>query len=268
VPVTIDNQPGRAGTTGLALVAQAGDGHTLGIAESPALSLAPLLFRLPPYDAARALRLVLPLASQSLVLACGGSRVPAATLAEFVAWAKARAAPVEYASSGDGSLSQLAMAGWLAEVGLVGRRQPFADPGAAARALAEGQVEAACLPSPVLIASHRSGRVRALAMSSSLKDDSLPGLPTLATASYDAPAWLGLVAVASMPEAALKRINTECNALLQDPNVKLVMELRGLTPLGGGAAELQRLIDADRRRWAPLISRLGLRLEGPAAAPR
>jgi tripartite-type tricarboxylate transporter receptor subunit TctC len=103
-----------------------------------------------------------------------------------------------------------------------------------------------------------------LAVSSSQRPDSLKELPTLAGAGYpnvESLAWNGLFASPGTPDAVVARINADVNEMLKDAAVKAALDAQGLTVVGGGAADFKRMIDADVKRWGPLITRLGLKLD-------
>jgi tripartite-type tricarboxylate transporter receptor subunit TctC len=103
-----------------------------------------------------------------------------------------------------------------------------------------------------------------LAVSSTQRPESLKELPALSASGYpnvESLAWNGLFAPAGTPEAVVQRINADANAVLQDPAVRQALEAQGLTIVGGSAADFRRAIDADVRRWGPLITRLGVKLD-------
>jgi tripartite-type tricarboxylate transporter receptor subunit TctC len=131
-------------------------------------------------------------------------------------------------------------------------------------AVAQGEADATFMVAPALLPHVRSGKVRLLAVSSAQRPESLKDLPTLVESGFrnvESLAWNGLVAPAGTPEAVVQRVNADVNALLQDPAVRQVMESQGLTIVGGSAADFKRAIDADVRRWGPVITRLGVKLD-------
>jgi len=110
----------------------------------------------------------------------------------------------------------------------------------------------------------RSNKVRMLAVSSSQRPDSLKELPTLAAAGYpnvESLAWNGLVAPTGTPEAVIAKVNADVNEVLNDPAVRAALDAQGLTVVGGSAADFKRVVDADVKRWGPVISRLGIKLD-------
>ena len=263
-PVLVDNKAGAGGLLGMDAVAKAGDGHTVGIGFNGPLAYAPFLYAKLPYDPARDLKAIVMTTSQANVLAINAEQVPARNLAEFVAWAKAQGGRMNYSSLGQGSSAHLTMELFLHEAGLAAVHVPFNGSPPAAMAVAQGTVDATFMVAPALLAHVQSGKVRMIAISASAKPDSLKDLPSLAEAGYpkvEALAWNGLVGPASISDAAVARINADVNELLaKDAALRDAMAKNGLTIVGGSAAEFRRFIDADVARWAPVITRLGIKL--------
>jgi tripartite-type tricarboxylate transporter receptor subunit TctC len=263
-PVVVENKPGAGGMLGLDVAAKAGDGHTLAIGFNGPVAFAPFLYRKMPYDPAKDLTPVIMTTSQPNVLAVSVDKVPARTVAEFVAWGKAQGGKLNYSSLGNGSSAHLTMELFLSEAGLTATHVPFNGSPPAAMAVAQGEADATFMVAPALLPHVRNNKVRMLAVSSAQRPDSLKELPTLAAAGYpnvESLAWNGLFAPAGMPEAVVQKINADANAVLQDAAVRQALEAQGLTVVGGSAADFKRAIDADVRRWGPVITRLGIKLD-------
>jgi tripartite-type tricarboxylate transporter receptor subunit TctC len=262
--VVVENKAGAGGMLGLDVAAKASDGHTLAIAFNGPLAFAPFLYRKMPYDPARDLVPVVMTTSQPNVLAVNADKVPARTVAEFVAWARAQGGRMNYSSLGNGSSAHLTMELFLAEAGLAATHIPFNGSPPAAMAVAQGEADATFMVAPALLAHVRNNKVRLLAVSSSQRPDSLKDLPTLAAAGYpnvESLAWNGLVAPAGTPDAVVARVNADVNEVLKDPTVRAALDAQGLTVVGGSAADFKRVLDADVKRWGPLITRLGIKLD-------
>ncbi len=263
-PVLVDNKPGAGGMLGLDVAAKATDGHTLALGFNGPVAFAPFLYRKMPYDPGRDLVAVVQTSSQPNVLAVNADKVPAKTVAEFVAWAKAQGPKMNYSSLGNGSSAHLTMELFLAEAGLQATHVPFNGSPPAAMAVAQGEVDATFMVAPALLPHVRNNKVRFIAVSSKQKPESLKELPSLASAGYpqvESLAWNGLFAPTGTPEAVVQKINTDVNALLQDPAVQQVLDGQGLTVVGGSAADFKRTIDADIKRWGPVITRLSIKLD-------
>jgi tripartite-type tricarboxylate transporter receptor subunit TctC len=262
--VVVENKPGAGGMLGLDVAAKATDGHTFAIAFNGPMAFAPFLYRKMPYEPAKDLAPVVMTTSQPNVLAVNAEKVPAKTVAEFVAWAKAQGGKMNYSSLGNGSSAHLTMELFLAEAGLAATHVPFNGSPPAAMAVAQGEADATFMVAPALLPHVRNNKVRLLAVSSSQRPDSLKDLPTLAAAGYpnvESLAWNGLVAPMGTPEAVIAKVNADVNEVLNDPAVRAALDAQGLTVVGGSAADFKRIVDADVKRWGPVISRLGIKLD-------
>jgi tripartite-type tricarboxylate transporter receptor subunit TctC len=264
-PVVVENKPGAGGMLGMDVVARAGDGgHTLGIGFNGPVAFAPFLYRKMAYDPAKDLVPVVMTTSQPNVLAINADKVPAKTVAEFVAWAKGQGGKVNYSSLGNGSSAHLTMELFLAESGIKATHIPFNGSPPAAMAVAQGEADATFMVAPALMAHVRNNKVRLLAVSSSQRPDSLKELPALAAAGYpnvESLAWNGLFAAAGTPDAVIARVNSDVNEVLKDGAVRAALDAQGLTVVGGSAADFKRVIDADVKRWGPVIEKLGIKLD-------
>jgi len=263
-PVVIENKPGAGGMLGMDVAAKASDGHTLAIGFNGPVAFAPFLYRKMPYDPAKDLLPVVMTTSQANVLAVNADKVPAKTVAEFVAWAKGQGGKVNYSSLGNGSSAHLTMELFLSEAGITATHIPFNGSPPAAMAVAQGEADATFMVAPALLPHVRNNKVRMLAVSSAQRPESLKDLPSLADAGYkavEALAWNGLFAPAGTPDAVVARINADVNDMLKDPAVKAALDAQGLTVVGGSAADFKRVLDAEAKRWGPIITRIGVKLD-------
>ncbi|MFO1285313.1 MAG: tripartite tricarboxylate transporter substrate-binding protein [Rubrivivax sp.] len=263
-PVVVENKPGAGGMLGVDVAAKATDGHTLAIGFNGPIAFGPFLYRKMPYDPAKDLVPVIMTTSQPNVLAVNAEKVRASTAAEFVAWAKAQNGKVNYSSLGNGSSAHLTMELLMAEGGFTATHVPFNGSPPAAMAVAQGEADATFMVAPALMPHVRNNKVRLLAVSSTQRPESLKDLPPLSTSGFpnvESLAWNGLFMPAGTPEAVVARVNADANAVLQDAAVRQALEAQGLTIVGGGAADFKRAIEADVKRWGPLITRLGIKLD-------
>jgi tripartite-type tricarboxylate transporter receptor subunit TctC len=267
-PVVVENKPGAGGMLGMDVAAKATDGHTLAIGFNGPVAFAPFLYRKMPYDPAKDLLPIVMTTSQANVLAVNADKVPAKTVAEFVAWAKAESGKpggkMNYSSLGNGSSAHLTMELFLSEAGISATHIPFNGSPPAAMAVAQGEADATFMVAPALLAHVRNNKVRLLAVSSAQRPDSQKDLPTLADAGYknvESLAWNGLFAPAGTPDAVIARINADVNDMLKDPTVKAALDAQGLTVVGGSAADFKRVLDAEVKRWGPIITRIGVKLD-------
>ncbi|MGM9487662.1 Bug family tripartite tricarboxylate transporter substrate binding protein [Ideonella sp. YS5] len=264
-PVVVDNRPGAGGLIGTDVAAKAPpDGLTLTLSFNGPVAFAPFLYRKMPYDAARDLAPVVMTTSQPNVLAVNAAKVPAKTVKEFVEWAKAAHGAVNYASLGNGSSAHLTMELFMAEAGFQATHIPFNGSPPAALAVAQGEADAVFMVAPALLPHVRSGKVRLIAVSSAQPVESLKELPTLASAGYPAVesmAWNGLFAPAATPAAVIAKINADVNAVLAEPAVRTALDSQGLTPVGGSAADFRHVVEAEQKRWGPIIRKIGVTLD-------
>lgn len=262
-PVVVENKAGAGGMLGMDAVAKATDGHTLGIGFNGPVAFAPFLYRKMPYDPAKELVAVVMTTSQPNVLAVRAEH-PAKSVKELVDWAKANPGKLNYSSLGNGSSAHLTMELFLVEAGITGTHIPFNGSPPAAMAVAQGEADATFMVAPALLAHVRNNKVRLLAVSSAQRPDSLKDLPTLADAGYrnvESLAWNGLFAPASTPAAVITKINADANAVLADAAVKTLLDGQGLTVVGGTPADFQRVVEGDTKRWGPIITKIGIKLD-------
>ena len=263
-PIVVENKPGAGGMLGTDVVAKsAPDGHTMVIAFNGPIAFAPFMYAKMPYDPAKDLMPVVMTTSQPNVLAVNAA-LPIKDVKEFVAWAKARAGKVNYASLGNGSSSHLSMELFLAEAGVVATHIPFNGSPPSALSVAQGETDATMMVAPALLPHARNNKVRLLAVTSRQRPDSLKDLPTMAEAGLpgvEALAWNGLFVAAGTPEAIVMRINADVNAVLQDAGIKTALDNQGLTPVGGSVADFRATVAADTQRWGRIINRIGLKIE-------
>lgn len=263
-PVVVENKPGAGGMLGTDVAAKATpDGHTMALSFNGPIAFAPFLYNKVPYDAARDLVPVVMTTSQPNVLAVNAAKVPARTVKEFVDWARAGNGAMNYSSLGNGSSAHLTMELFLAEAGIKATHIPFNGSPPAAMAVAQGEADATFMVAPALLPHVKAGKVRLLAVSSAQPVDTMKDMPTLAAAGYkvESMAWNGLFVPAGTPDAVVQKVNADVNAVLADPAVKAALDTQGLTPVGGSAADFKRLVEAEQKRWAPIIERIGVKLD-------
>lgn len=263
--VVVENKAGAGGLIGTDIAAKASpDGHTMALSFNGPIAFAPFLYSKVPYDATRELIPVVMTTSQPNVLAVNSEKVPARTLKEFIEWARSRPGGITYSSLGIGSSAHLTMELFLSEIGAKGVHIPYNGSPPAALAVAQGEADATFMVAPALLAHVRNQKVRLLAVSSPQVPDSLKELPSTASAGLarvESMAWNGLFVPAGTPEAAVQKINSDVNAVLADPVVRTTMDHQGLTPVGGSSGDFRRLVEAEHKRWGPVIQSLGLKLD-------
>lgn len=264
-PIVIENRPGGATTIAAAAVAKADpDGRTLFTADNGTLVFNPALFKKLPYDPERDFRPVGLMARFPLVLAVKKDSV-STTAKDLIDRARAEPATIDYASPGVGSPHHLTMARLARETGVELNHVPYKGAAPALNDLVGGHVEAMVVDYPSGVGQIRAGAIRPLAVCSAARLEGLPGVPTVQEAlqlqGFEASAWQGLVVPQATPDDVVERLSTELAAALGQESVLARMREMGLEPLTGGPAEMQRLIEAERAVWVPLIQSLGITLD-------
>jgi len=260
-PVVIENRPGGGGVPAADLVAKAApDGLTLLLATSSIHSTGPAINPKLPYDVDRDFTpLSLVGVSPSLVLV--SATVPAKTLGEFVAWARARPGAVNYGSSGIGTTPHLtgALFDALAKTGMV--HVPYRGTGAVYAELLRGEVHALFdVPStagPFLA----NGTVRALAQTAEGETPLAPGLPpaTKLLPGMVSETWFGLYGPPRLPAAIEARLQAAAMAALREPALRERLLNIGVDPRGGDGAALAVAAAMERARWVKLVKELDIR---------
>ncbi len=251
----VDNRPGASGNLGTDAVAKAApDGSTIGISILGPLGLNTLLFAKMPYDPFTDLALVTRLTDQPSVLAVNAD-VPARTVAELVALLKHEPGTFNFGSIGNGSLSHLAMAAIALKSGTQLVHIPYGSSPQAVTALIRGDVQMVCLPAISVVSQASTGKVRALAVTSQKRSPLLPDLPTLNETGIDveANAWNGLIAPARTPDALIAVMAREVNEALRDRGIREKLHAQYMEPLGTSPAEFKTFVDAEMRRWTPVV---------------
>ena len=263
VPVVVENRPGAGGNVGTDLVAKsAPDGHTLLMAVNSHAINASLYSKL-PYDPIKDFVPVILVATTPNVLVVNPS-VPANSVQELIALAKARPGTLTFASAGAGSGAQLAgeLFKALAKVDLT--HVPYKGAAPAMTDLVGGQVSMSFIVYPVASPQIQAGKLRTLAVTSLGRSSLVPNVPAISEAGltgFDVVSWFGTLVPAGTPPAVVSRLNAEIGRSLQAPDVKEKMNAQGLELRGGTPAQLDAFIKADWDVWDKLIKSLGIRLD-------
>ena len=263
--IVIENRPGGATNIGATAAAKADpDGHTLFTADNGTLVFNPALFRKLPYDPERDFRPVGLMARFPLVVAVKKDSA-STSVRDLVDRAKAQPGAIDYASPGVGSPHHLTMERLSREAGVRFNHVPYRGAAPALNDLVGGHVETMVVDYPSGIGFLREGNIRPLAVCSAARLDGLPEVPTVQEAlglqGFEAFAWQGLVVPKATPDAIVEQLSGELAAALRDEPVLERLRSVGLEPLTGGPADMQRLIEAERAVWVPLIRSLGITLD-------
>ena len=261
-PCVVENRAGAGGNIGTGLVAQATDGHVVGLTINGPLSTAKALYPDLPYDPAKDLAVasLLVRAAQILVV---HPDVPARDLAGFVAHARANPGKLSFGSVGSGSGGHLAMADLMARAGLEMVHVPYRGFPQAVLDLVAGRIEAMMLAAAAILPQLREGRCGRWRSPPSAHPPGAggpdPGRGRLSrAASY---AWNALIAPASMPADRVARLAEEAAKALAEPPTRAALEAGGFEVVASGPAEAARFVAAETARWGGLIARLGIKAE-------
>ncbi len=258
----VENRPGAGGTLGTAAAVKAApDGHTL-LAVFDSHATNPHLFGNLPYDTLADLAPVSLLVRGPLVLVVHPGLEPN-TVPELVALARSRPGAINFATVGPGSPARLLMELLKIEAGIDVTMVAYKGAGLALGDLVGGQVDAMFATVPSIRSHYRSGRLRALAITSAHRSAIAPGVPAMNELypGFVAEAWVALLAPARTPPGIVARINAEVSRILAQPEMKERFAEQGLEAAGGTPAQLDRWIRAEIERWGRVIREQKITLE-------
>jgi len=257
--VVVDNRPGGGTTIGVkaAMMAEP-DGYTLLISNSPTHFISPLVNKTFTYDPLKDFVPVATIASGGLMLVIAPD-VPAKTLQEFVAYAKANPGKLSMASGGIGSGSHVAGELFKMMAGVHMVHVPYRGVAPALTDLLGGQVQVMAASSAASIEYIRSSKLRALAVTGPTRTDVLPDIPSVGEflPGYEASGWFGVGAPRNTPGDIIDRLNNEINAGLADPRIKARFADLGGTVLGGSAADFGKFVADETEKWSKVVKFAG-----------
>ncbi len=258
----IENKPGASGNLGTDAVAKAEpDGTTIGISIGGPLAINTLLFSKLPYDPAKDIAPVTQLITQPSALVVNSS-LGVNSVAELVALLKREPGKYTFGSIGNGSLSHLAMEAIALKSGTQMVHVPYPGSPQAMTAVLRGDVQMACLPAISVTPQLGSGKAKILAVSTARRSTLLPDIPTLKEAGIDveADAWMGLIAPAKTPDAAIARMHDEVVQAIKSPEIRGKLATQLMEPVGNSPAEFRAVIDREIARWSPVIKAVDLKI--------
>jgi tripartite-type tricarboxylate transporter receptor subunit TctC len=258
----VENRPGAGSTIGIASVVSApADGYTLLLVSTSAVISASYYKNL-SFDITRDVAPVCGISLEPLVMVVNPS-VPARTVPEFIAYAKARPGKIVMASVGNGTTPHLAGEEFklMAKVDLL--HVPYQGAAPALTDVLGGRADVMFEAMPTLVGYIKSGKLRALGVGTRTRSPVMPELPAIAEflPGYEGTVWFGIGAAKKTPPDIVERLNREINAGLNDPTLRArIVDVGGL-PLTGSTADFQKLFIDDARKWAKVMREANVKPE-------
>ncbi len=263
-PVIIDYKAGAGGSVGAEFVARSeADGYTLLLANTGTMVINPAIYPKLPYATLRDFVPIARTAQQPLVLLANPA-VPAQTVGELVRLAKARPGQLNYGSAGNGGISHLVPEMFKQATGTFIVHIPYRGSAPAFTDLIAGQVQLMAESIPQAAQYVKSGKLRALAVTSRTRNPALPETPTMIEAGlkdFEVVGFYGVLAPAGTPAAAVERLSAAFKATLETPDVRTRMVTQGADPAFLGSADFGRFLQGEMPRWADAVKRSGARLD-------
>ena len=261
--VVVDNRPGAGSTVGTALVAKAlPDGYTV-LVSSSSIAISPALYRNLDFDIKRDFAGITLLASQPSLLAVHSS-VAANSVKELIAQARAQPGKLAYASAGTGSATHLGSELLKFSAGIDLLHVPYKSAGLATSALLSNETQVLLTNMASVLPFVKSGRIKALGISSLKRSALAPEIPTVAESGipgFEYATWYAMLAPAKTPAPVMARLQGDTVKVLKTPQMQERLAVQGLEVHGSSAADFERYLDAEIARWTRVIRSAGIRAE-------
>ncbi|MBM3507845.1 MAG: tripartite tricarboxylate transporter substrate binding protein [Alphaproteobacteria bacterium] len=259
--VIVENRPGAGGHIGAELVARSTpDGYTLlfgAIGTRAAFSVTSNL----RYDPVRDLQAVVLLCESPNILIVNPA-LPATTVQEFLALAKAKPKQITFGSAGNGTSTHLIGELFKSSTGVDLTHVAYKGSGPAMTDLVGGHIQAMFENLPAAVSHVKAGKVRAIALTGKARSDSLPGVPTAAESGvpgFEATSWFTIDAPRGVPEAVLRKLNEDIHRSIHSPELAPQWRELGLRPTGGSIATAADFIAKETEKWTRLVRSAGIR---------
>jgi len=263
-PIVIENKPGAGGNIGSAGVARATpDGYVLLYGTNGTHAINQTLYRNPGFDAGKDFTPVSRLTEIPAVLVVNPVLLPVKSVPELVAYLKANPGKVSFASAGNGTTSHLAGVMFATLAGVDIQHVPYKGGAQAITDVMGGQVAMMIDVMPNVYPHIKSGKVRALAISTAARSPAAPELPTIAEAipGFEVSAWDAVFAPPGTPKAVVDKLNAAIRKALDDPAIKDALLTRGTVTVPGTPDELARFVASENARWSKVVKQIGAQVD-------
>jgi tripartite-type tricarboxylate transporter receptor subunit TctC len=262
-PVIVENRPGAGSIIGTELVAKATpDGYTLLVVAS-SITINPSLHPNLSFEPLRDLAPITQLSAFPNMLTVHPA-LPVKTVADLIAVARAQPGRLNYGSSGTGTGTHLSAELFKYMTGVSMVHIPFKGGGQAVTALIGGQVQLNFATVPSVLPHVRSGKLRAIAVTTLQRSPAVPELPTIAESGvpgYDHAPWNGMLASAGTPAAIIARLNGEAAKAMQTPELRSVLSSEGAEPVGNSPQAFGAILREETAKWAKVIKAAGIKAD-------
>ena len=261
-PIVIENKSGANNMIGTDFVAKsAPDGYTLVVV--PASHSVNPAVRKMPFDTERDLTPIILIGKNALMFLVNPA-VPAKSVQEFSALAKAQPNKFSFATPGVASQAHLVLSQWAAMAGVATTQSPYRGGAPAMLATVSGETQFTMMSGVLAAPQVAAGKLRGLAVGSLERDPHFPDIPTLNESGYpglEAVTWVGVFAPAGTPPAIVARLNSEIDRVIHDPDVAANLDKQGLIVQGGDPGLLGRLVTTEIARWTAVARQGNIRVE-------
>jgi tripartite-type tricarboxylate transporter receptor subunit TctC len=263
-PVVVENQPAVALTIGTGIAARATpDGYTLVMSDRSALAVAPYLYKSLPYDPARDFSPIT-LAALAPTMLVAHPSVPAATLSEFLAYAKEQPRGIQFATAGAGTNNHIAMELLKHATGINAVAIHYKGGGASSVAILSGEVKVGFGLVPGVLSYVKAGKLKAFVVTGRKRFAGAPDIPTAAEAGlpgFELEFWVGMLAPAHTPLALVAKLNRDIGEILRTPAMQTILLAQGAEAAPGTPDEFAAYINSEAAKMKKLIELTGMRAD-------